>query len=185
MTRTRSSGGAPSKTPLLQKDAYTTSACASPDSNCPALTERMFVTEPGVVCAMAMSPGTPHLPPTSQGSAPGGCEMTEASVLPTEKYVPEVGPVAMRKNETLSVFLSSWLPKYTMNAREKSPARQMHPTKTRLLLNRIALRMRSWRTIRKVGSFIFGFALFEVLRNARGILAQCYARGKAFEGDLC
>ena len=48
------------------------SACTSPESSPPLAMPLTFSTEPWVVWATAISPGTPQLPPRSQGAASGG-----------------------------------------------------------------------------------------------------------------
>src|SRR5271169_2878260 len=71
---------------------------AMPDSICPAATKRRFSTEPWVACVTATRPGTPQLPPCSQGGEPAGFEIALAITPPISKKVPEVDAAPMRKN---------------------------------------------------------------------------------------
>src|SRR5215472_5908895 len=59
---------------------------------------RKFSTEPCVAWVTATSPGTPQLPPCSQGGAPSGFEIALAITPPISKKVPEVAAAPMRKN---------------------------------------------------------------------------------------
>src|SRR5580692_2820512 len=70
---------------------------AMPDSICPAATIRRFSTEPCVACVTAMRPGTPQLPPCSQGGEPAGFEIALAITPPISKKVPEVAAAPIRK----------------------------------------------------------------------------------------
>src|ERR1700730_231491 len=71
---------------------------AMPDSICPAATIRRFSTEPCVACVTATRPGTPQLPPCSQGGEPAGFEIAPAITPPISKNVPEVAAAPIRKN---------------------------------------------------------------------------------------
>src|SRR5271163_1626742 len=71
---------------------------AMPDSICPAATIRRLSTEPCVACVTATRPGTPQLPPCSQGGEPAGFEIALAITPPISKKVPEVAAAPMRKN---------------------------------------------------------------------------------------
>src|SRR5437016_623887 len=71
---------------------------AIPDSICPAATIRRFSTEPCVACVTATRPGTPQLPPCSQGDEPTGFDMALAITPPISKKVPDVAAAPMRKN---------------------------------------------------------------------------------------
>src|SRR5215472_8194653 len=59
---------------------------------------RKFSTEPCVAWVTATSPGTPQLPPCSQGGEPSGFEIALAMTPPISKKVPEVAAAPMRKN---------------------------------------------------------------------------------------
>jgi hypothetical protein len=59
----------------------------------------MFSMDPSVDWATATKPGTPQLPPLSQGRDPSGLLMALASNPPIKKYVPLLVPVPMRKND--------------------------------------------------------------------------------------
>src|SRR5215831_2786016 len=59
---------------------------------------RKFSTEPWVACVTATRPGTPQLPPRSQGGDPADFEMALAITSPISKKVPEVAAAPMRKN---------------------------------------------------------------------------------------
>src|SRR5215472_3123959 len=59
---------------------------------------RKFSTEPCVAWVTATSPGTPQLPPCSQGGEPSGFEIALAITPPISKKVPEVAAAPMRKN---------------------------------------------------------------------------------------
>ncbi len=69
-----------------------------PDSIWPDAIIRMLSTEPCVACATATSPGTPQLPPRSQGGAPGGLEIAPAMTPAISKKLPPVPAAPMRKN---------------------------------------------------------------------------------------
>ena len=71
---------------------------AMPDSIYPAATMRRFSTEPCVACVTATRPGTPQLPPCSQGNEPAGFEIALAITPPISKKVPEVDAAPIRKN---------------------------------------------------------------------------------------
>src|SRR5260370_28323754 len=71
---------------------------AMPDSICPAATIRRFSTEPCVACVTATRPGTPQLPPCSQGGEPAGFEIALAMTAPSSNKVPEVAAAPIRKN---------------------------------------------------------------------------------------
>src|SRR5271155_6052741 len=71
---------------------------AIPDSICPAATIRRLSTEPCVACVTATRPGTPQLPPCSQGGEPAGFEIALAITPPISKKVPEVAAAPIRKN---------------------------------------------------------------------------------------
>src|SRR6516165_2262034 len=62
-------------------------------------------TEPSVACATAISPGTPQLPPSSQGGESTGLEIALASTPPISKKLPAVAAAPIRKK-----FASSALP---------------------------------------------------------------------------
>src|SRR5438874_11178773 len=70
---------------------------AMPDSICPAATMRRLSTEPCVACVTATRPGTPQLPPRSQGGEPAGFEIALAITAPISKKIPEVAAAPMRK----------------------------------------------------------------------------------------
>src|SRR6516162_4514939 len=90
--------GPPSaKTPVPAKAELTTSDCAIPDSIWPEATMRRLSTEPCVASATATSPGTPQLPPSSQGSESAGLEIAPASTPPISKKLPAVAAAPMRK----------------------------------------------------------------------------------------
>src|SRR6516162_4201779 len=74
------------------------SDCAIPDSIWPDAIKRRFSTEPCVACVTATRPGTPQLPPCSQGGEPAGFEIALAITAPISKKVPEVAAAPMRKN---------------------------------------------------------------------------------------
>src|SRR6516162_2973326 len=98
MVRSFLSGPSSAKTPVPAKAELTTSDWAIPDSIWPEATMRRFSTEPCVASATATSPGTPQLPPSSQGSESAGLEMALASTPPISKKLPAVAAAPIRKN---------------------------------------------------------------------------------------
>jgi hypothetical protein len=70
---------------------------------------RRFSTEPCVACATATNPGTPQLPPSSQGSESAGLEIALASTPPISKKLPAVAAAPMRKKWVSSAFAGAIL----------------------------------------------------------------------------
>src|SRR5690606_17461672 len=69
-----------------------------------------LATDPALVRATAIRPGTPQEPPRSQGRLPGGLEMAVAMVVPTGEAVVWAELVRMRKKlpPSLPVVDSAW-----------------------------------------------------------------------------
>src|SRR6516165_1242914 len=100
MVRSFLSGPSSAQTPVPAKAQLATSDWAIPDSIRSDATMRRFSTEPCVASATATNPGTPQLPPSSQGSESAGLEMALASTPPISKKLPAVAAAPMRKNRT-------------------------------------------------------------------------------------
>src|ERR1700760_4414062 len=103
------------------------SDCAMPDSICPAATIRRFSTEPCVACVTATRPGTPQLPPCSQGGEPAGFEIALAITPPISKKVPDVAAAPMRKN-CASCALGETCPKSRPRAKIAAAPGPQHQT---------------------------------------------------------
>src|SRR5689334_25433318 len=101
---------------------------AMPDSICPAATMRRFSTEPCVACVTATNPGTPQLPPCSQGGEPAGFEIAPAITPPISKKVPEVAAAPMRKN-WVSCALGDTCPKRRPRTNIAAAPRPHHQTR--------------------------------------------------------
>src|SRR6516164_11152651 len=91
-------GPSSAKAPVPAKAQLTTSDWAIPDSIWSEATIRRFSTDPCVASATATSPGTPQLPPSSQGSESAGFEIALARTPPISKKLPAVAAAPMRKN---------------------------------------------------------------------------------------
>ena len=78
MARSDSTASRSSQMPVPVCAQVATSDCEKPDSSVPAAMALTLATEPLAESAVAISPGTPHEPPSSQGREPGGLEIAFA-----------------------------------------------------------------------------------------------------------
>ena len=78
MARRFSTASRSAKMPVPVCAQVATSDCEKPDSSVPPAMALMFATDPLELSAVAISPGTPHDPPSSHGREPGGLEMAFA-----------------------------------------------------------------------------------------------------------
>ena len=78
MARSFSTGSRPSQMPVPVCAQVATSDCENPLSMVPPAIALTLATEPLADSAVAIRPGTPQEPPSSQGREPGGFEMAFA-----------------------------------------------------------------------------------------------------------
>ena len=82
MARRDSTASRSSQMPVPVCAQVATSDCEKPDSSVPPAMALTLATEPLALSAVAISPGTPQAPPSSQGREPGGAEMALAMSPP-------------------------------------------------------------------------------------------------------